>query len=252
MHPIGTTCIGVSPGPLAFARRARTAAGAFSPPDIAGLHRWHKANGTLWQDSARTTPASADGDPVGAWDDESGNGGHQTQATDSLRPTLQTGEVNSLPVVRFDGSDDYLSGSITADASFTAFFVVKKQSAAGAASRAVAFWGGVAELYTNTGDGSGWLWYDGTVRVFGGTATNWTCITLKHTDTSNMTPYLNGTAGTTFNPADSVSTQTALNLSRFDEGDYDVAEVILYDTALSDTDRGNVEAYLSSKYALGF
>jgi hypothetical protein len=140
----------------------------FSPTDIAGCKLWLAADGTLWQDSARTTPATADGDPVGAWDDASGGGNHATQATAGFRPLLKTAIVNSKPVIRFDGTDDFLSAAIAADASVTAFFVAKKNSGA-SASRAVAFWGSNAELYVNAGDGAGWLWYDGTVRSFGGT-----------------------------------------------------------------------------------
>jgi hypothetical protein len=42
---------------------------------------------TLWQDSGRTTPVTAYGQPVGAIDDKSGNGRHLIQATAINRPT---------------------------------------------------------------------------------------------------------------------------------------------------------------------
>lgn len=61
-----------------------------------------------WQDSARTTPATADGDPLGAVDDLSGSARHATQATAAKRPTLKLAIKNGLPVVRHDGVDDYL------------------------------------------------------------------------------------------------------------------------------------------------
>lgn len=44
---------------------------------------------TLFQDSAGTTPAFTDGDPVGLILDKSGNGNHATQATDAKRPVLR-------------------------------------------------------------------------------------------------------------------------------------------------------------------
>lgn len=54
------------PYPCAAVRgRIASNAAAFSPLSIPGLKLWLKADGTLWQDSARTTPAIADGDPVG-------------------------------------------------------------------------------------------------------------------------------------------------------------------------------------------
>jgi hypothetical protein len=58
----------------------------FAPTDLTGLQFWFKADGTLWQDSARTTAATADADPVGAWDDASGNANNATQATAGTRP----------------------------------------------------------------------------------------------------------------------------------------------------------------------
>lgn len=61
---------------------------------------------TLWQDSARTTPVTDYGDPVGAMDDKSGNGNHATQATSTARPTLR--QDGALYYLDFDGVDDKL------------------------------------------------------------------------------------------------------------------------------------------------
>jgi len=64
---------------------------------------------TLWQDSARTTPVTADGDPVGCIDDKSGNGNHLTQATSGKRP-----------VYRASGGLHWLQGDGIADSTSTA------------------------------------------------------------------------------------------------------------------------------------
>lgn len=59
---------------------------------------------TMFQDSAKTVPVTAAGQPVGAINDKSGRGLHFTQATAASRPTLQTeGGRNYLD---FDGTDD--------------------------------------------------------------------------------------------------------------------------------------------------
>ena len=51
-------------------------ASAFVPTDLgATLKIWGRADGTLWQDSARTTPVTANNDPVGAADDAMRCGG---------------------------------------------------------------------------------------------------------------------------------------------------------------------------------
>jgi len=59
---------------------------------------------TLYQDSAGTTPVTADGDPVGRMEDKSGNGNHATQATSAARPVYRTD--GTLHWLEFDGVDD--------------------------------------------------------------------------------------------------------------------------------------------------
>src|SRR3990167_9701390 len=65
-----------------------------------------------WQESTRTTPAGTDADPIGAWDDLSGNGRNVLQATNGLRPLLKLAIQNGKPIVRFDGLDDYLQSAL--------------------------------------------------------------------------------------------------------------------------------------------
>ena len=84
----------------------------------------------------------SDGDPVAQWDDESGNGRHITQGTAANRPTYQTGEINGLPVVRFDGTNDRLTFAGTAGSDEfalpnTAFAVVRNSSASTTGNRHV-------------------------------------------------------------------------------------------------------------------
>jgi hypothetical protein len=49
-----------------------------------------------------------DGNAIGTATDYSGNGRNFTQATAGNKPTFKTAIVNGLPVMRFDGVDDYL------------------------------------------------------------------------------------------------------------------------------------------------
>lgn len=70
---------------------------------------------TMFQDSAGTTPVTADGQPVGKILDKSGRGFHATQATATSRPIL--GLENGRYYLTFDGVDDGLS---TAAIDFTA------------------------------------------------------------------------------------------------------------------------------------
>jgi hypothetical protein len=50
---------------------------------------------TMFQDSAGTTPVTAVGDPVGLWQDKSGNGNHVSQATSGKRPILRNDGVSN-------------------------------------------------------------------------------------------------------------------------------------------------------------
>lgn len=63
----------------------------------------------LFQDSAGTTPVTADGDPVGLWKDVSGNGRDAVQATDTDRLIYHTDGKTHW--VSFDGANQYMDVS---------------------------------------------------------------------------------------------------------------------------------------------
>src|SRR5690554_7137473 len=65
---------------------------------------------TLFQDSAGTTPVTADGDPVGLMLDKSGNGNHVSQSVAASRPIYRT--AAGLHWLEFDGVDDFLTTNI--------------------------------------------------------------------------------------------------------------------------------------------
>ena len=104
----------------------------FTPASISGLQLWLDASdsSTLFQNSNGTTPATADGDPVGYWQDKSGNANHCVQSDGTKKPQLKTGIQNSRNVVRLDGSNDNLK-SLTGgtDSNCTLFVVNKKLTA---------------------------------------------------------------------------------------------------------------------------
>ena len=81
--------------------------GVFSPLSLSPLAWWDVSDlTTLWQDTARTTPITADGQTVACIDDKSGNGHNLLQSSATLRPLFKTsGGLNWL---LFDGVDDSL------------------------------------------------------------------------------------------------------------------------------------------------
>jgi len=66
---------------------------------------------TLYQDSAKTIPVTATGQPIGAAVDQSGHGRDVLQATTAYKPIYTSGEVNGNAAAVFDGVDDWLKAS---------------------------------------------------------------------------------------------------------------------------------------------
>jgi hypothetical protein len=216
---------------------------------VVGLTLWLKADGTLWQDSGRTTPATANADPVGCWDDASGNGNHFNGGNP---PSLRTNVQNSKPVIRFDGVNDFLTHTAISMSDFSIFMVAKRATTGdyallgGAASSPQ--WrlgqGGVNKLST----------YDGTNNpqsspLATDTTTTFTVLEFVRAS-STVSFYQDGAAaGTgTMSGAQSLVYLTTFNAgSSFFAGD--IGEIVIYNSSLSTGNRQSVEAYLKTKWA---
>lgn len=97
---------------------ANSGSGAFTPASVSDLKIWLAGDyGTYQTNNALTTAATADGDPVGSWDNQVLTVGDAFAMDDTFRPLLKTGAngINSLPVLLFDrdigGAPDRLAGS---------------------------------------------------------------------------------------------------------------------------------------------
>jgi hypothetical protein len=221
---------------------AAATAGAFSPTDIAGLERWYKADAL----------ALATNDPVSSWTDSSGNAVHATQATSSKQPSFQAAVLNGMGVVRFDGTDDEMNAAVSADASRTLFYLVKQAATLGAV-----YIGGLASTAAIRTFSNQFEYISaegGATPALGGTPTNWNVIAVKYTSTASAAVYIGTGTATNLDPNDSFSTSTTLTIgerstnSGFWNGDF--AEILVYDSALSDTDRESVRDYLIDKWAI--
>lgn len=94
------------------------------PTDVAGC--------VLWVAGDSITGLS-DGDPVDTWEDFSGSTNDVTQPTGIKQPTYQTNEVNSKPIVRFDGNNDAMkTGNFSLPQPVTFFIVFRRASSPGA------------------------------------------------------------------------------------------------------------------------
>lgn len=214
------------------------------------------SDGPFWQDSARTTPAVADGDPIGAWDDTSGNNRHALQATAGKRPLLKLGIVNGKPVVRFDGTDDTLVSTIVAAAAQTVVLVTKKRSAVSVATRSIFSFNGVSVLATDSDvDATGFWWFANQAAgstIIGGDAAQWNIITISFASTASCVIRLNGGAGVAFDPIDTYAGITDFNLATngLQYIDSDIAEAHQYDPNLSLSELNAVGAFLGARYGV--
>lgn len=103
--------------------------GGFKPFSPASLNPdlWTDASNasSLFQNSNGTTPATADGDPVGYEGDQSVNANNATQSSGTLRPVLRTASINGRNSIEPDETYDVynLTSSIALTGEFTAWFV---------------------------------------------------------------------------------------------------------------------------------
>jgi hypothetical protein len=269
----------VGQGPVSFARTPAQPAGAiaatqystsFQPTDLSGLKLWLDANDldTLWQDSSQTTAVSANNDPVGAWEDKSGNNHDVSQATSGKRPTYKTGIQNGLPIIRFDGTNDTLSRTITGNAilatnAATIYLAMLQDGtkdiniilAWDAPDNANRFRLFAAfsddKLYFDHGNSSS----GGRISVAQPAGWNdvFHLVELFRDGTTTAEIIVDGTTLVSSNMSDGLDTSGSYNFQIVLDGGYfkgDLAEIVIYNRALTATERGQVESYLSDKWGI--
>lgn len=277
---------GVGTGAYSTASSAVTPAAAPIPQTITGLQLWLDASdaSTLYDATSGGSLVAADG-AVARWEDKSGNARHFTQSDVSRRPLRKTAVQNSKDVIRLDGSNDYMVGGDYMDLAGTqgmTLFIVVKRAAQGVPHDLLNKYARQEATTSGQNGNQGFIWaYDNTNKPYAyfgdsgsgvtvrGTdsaygASSFTALTLKTRSgslTTNTAHYVNGGAAASTNSSATCETvgdsafEWRLGISRFDGSFYtplngDVAEVIMYGSALSDADRAAVETYLMQKWAI--
>ncbi len=217
-----------------------------TPDKIGGLKLWLRANALTLNN----------GDAVGTWTDSSGNNISVTQGTSAYKPSYAASAINGMPAVSFDGSNDGLSISSIPTGSRTLFVVANRKS--GGHVFSVGRTGAAAGSFDVENDGSTNGWNDSIVS-FGvvtgyGTGTYVEDIVMT---SGGATFYKNGTS--TVSNANAFTLSTSFpglggrdlgNGSIDQNGNVDIAEILFYNSALSDADRRTVEYYLNAKYRI--
>ena len=215
----------------------------------------------VWYDSSDTatiTPAATDEDPVQQWADKSAFAHNANPTNGNQKPTYENTVLQKgYGYIEFDGTEAFSINPVAwtqGIAGFTAFIVAKPTSEVN----------GDTIMTTNTGDfkishnGSTWtVGMNGVTAVptsNANTVNNWAVFTFRYNAANPLVFRLNKTAytlGAHTPPATSSASNTALYLG------YDgtnpsftgfIAEVVMFDLALTATEYANVENYLYNKW----
>lgn len=233
----------------------------FKPSFIADLGVWLHPESSVFQDTAGTTPATANGDPVRRWNNDGSIAVNALESTNA--PTLQLSQINSRRVVRFDGLNDLLRmTSITLPTFITVFHVSRftnakplfiEQSNSANVLDGFFFYGTGSVAYRTR---------RGSTNVDRGAATNWlgsaSAIGTAVYDGAAPKVYKNGVdAGTTTTGTltNTNATDTLFIASRAGTGlfgDGDLAELLIYTRALTPAELNAIGSYLSAKYGIAW
>lgn len=237
-----------------------------------GLTLQFKADGSVYADQAGTT-AATDGSTVGLWKDAVGTlvGGDISQGDGSgLQPTFHTGAINGLPVVRFDGANDYLANSLGSTtflgaANWTIFsvFLARSVSATGPEgynSQAVFMdsgqnWGMPVRSAAGTPTVMAYS-YSGINPPGQAFNTNQFTFAVARLGGGQISIQSagegSGTTGTVTSASGGATTGSGLRVGK-GQGylDGDVAELLFYNRNLTALEMDSVTSYLDTKYDLG-
>jgi len=244
----------------------------------------------LWLDASDATSITSSSGAVSAWNDKSGNGYNFAQSTATNKPTTGTRTKNSLNVIDFDGTNDYMQSTAAAsvfnfmhNTTGATIFIVwspdvinknnwlldsTNSDALGSSGYGTAIYQQTtsAEMRQSTNNGSGSP-ASAPIRNNGGptvAATNWYYITLK-ADTNNATAasrsLFRRNAGSDTGTNTNTGTPSATNASQslvlgaqaagaFEPLNGMIAEVIICSGILSGADITKTETYLAAKWAI--
>ena len=203
---------------------------------------WSRTGLRLWLRSDTLTKTGSS--TVSKWIDLSGNKHHATQSDAQMRPIWIDGAVGGRPAVRFDGMDDVLSFP-TQNSLRSVFAVVSHATgeqdwAPLLGSTPNHFHGGqsgqlFSDQYTSDAVKNAQGWLNGVA-------------TPPLSMSKPISPQIISLITTSGVEAERLANQNGF-AGRNWNGDY--AEVLLFDSVLSEAERESVEAYLKRKYGLG-
>lgn len=187
------------------------------------------------------------------WYDQSGGARDVPQATAASQPFLTRNIVNGQPVVRFDGTNDFLRGDCPNQTGRTIYMVAKMRSSITNVRLSNDSLNSNASTYDTGASAYGYYATSNVTDPIGGTTTNWNVITLKYSGGNTLAPYVNNAAATPVTTTPFYTNGTAYWLASDVGGTsafapVDLAARIQYDTAHDNTTRQAIQSILAAKF----
>ena len=206
------------------------------PNSISGL--------SFWVDAADPSSIAAEGDQVVFWFDKSGNERHATQANERNRPLYERFGPQQLPVLRYDGDDDFLQFP-ELNQIRTVFWVGFEAPEASDSLRPIL--GHERHFDFHRGDNRTLFAFKHTQAIRQGA----TYVNRELSDPweTSFPPSLSQIAVTSPSPlrANLLASDRLLDDRAWQGG---ISEVLLFDRVLSDNARRQVQEYLATKWQL--
>ncbi|MGD9127766.1 MAG: dockerin type I domain-containing protein [Planctomycetia bacterium] len=235
----------------------------FAKDTVTGLQLWLKADAGVWAGS---------NNEVTIWEDQSLNTGGALAPLTGSEPLWTTATIggNSMDVLRFDGVDDVmtlgLTGSLITKQDHTVYFVTSRTGTTGGSLFGFDMTGGRSEdgwyyKFTDTGVnmeagyGSGYAYQMAAPQANDTFFIGQGIYDSASSSASIMSGEVVMSTTSALSPLNE-PTNTPFNIGAFEESPYrnyyagDIAEILVYDHALTSVDQQTVLDYLSTKYNL--
>lgn len=239
------------------------AATAFSPLSVTGCRLWLDAN-----DDSTLTAATA----VSSWSDKSGNGTNFTQGTVARYPTKNPNFSNGKQALYFGGTPGTSTTQMLQNTSLNwsgaqySILAVAKQDSVARGGYTYVMSGeypyNACTLFVGTTPNNTYATFTGNIATWNDTNPNVPNTNIANVmalmgmtvSGSTMTPYLNGTAQTT--KVGTTGTISGVGIGDVIGGNTGqvwgghIAEILVYNSALTTTARQQLEGYLAWKWGM--
>lgn len=217
------------------------------------------SNLKLWLRSDLAVTSSSN--YISSWGDVSGWNNDATQATSGNQPTIVANEINGKNIIRFNGTTSKMSlpasSTLGIQSNPYEMFMVAKSSSSNIQFLISGATNEQFEYHLNGTTGARFIPITSTYLDLG-TSGNFTDgnthVFSARASSSGGAVRVDGNDGGTSSANILSSNSGALQLGARSDGNYyfngDIAEVILYNSVLSSSDRSTVEQYLANRYGI--